>query len=423
MMKLIKNGRVLDASICRDEIADVLIEDGKIKAVDRDISKDGAEIIDARGCWVVPGLIDMHVHFRDPGFEAKEDIVSGSRAAAAGGFTSVACMPNTKPVVDNRAVVEYIKTKADRTGLLRVFPIGAVTKNLAGLELAEIKDMKDAGIVAISDDGQPVNDAGVMRRAMEYASMFDIPVISHCEDRSLMGNGAINEGRASAILGLAGIPPSCEEVMVARDIILAEAAGAHLHIAHVSTKGSIELIRRGKERGVRVTAEAAPHHFTLTEDAVMGFDTNAKVNPPLRSSEDVEAIKSALKDGTIDAIATDHAPHTVEDKDVEFDEAAFGISGLETAVALAITELVKPGVLTPLQLVEKMALNPAKVLGLKLGTLKPGAPSDITIIDPETGSKVDIKGFESRGKNSPFNGRWLFGRIAGRLTGMTEGGF
>lgn len=418
MLKLIKGGRVLDPAVGRDEIADVLVEDGKIKAIGERLSAEGAEVMDVKGCWVVPGLIDMHVHFRDPGFEAKEDIESGSMAAAAGGFTAVACMPNTNPVADNRAVVEYIRAKAARVGLVRVFPIGAITKGLAGEELAEIGDMKDAGIVAISDDGRPVCDAGVMRRAMQYAAMFDLPVISHCEDRGLSSNGVINEGRVSAVLGLAGIPASAEEVMVARDIILAKETGARLHIAHVSTRGSVELVRRAKEQGIKVTAEVAPHHFTLTEDAVMGFDTNAKVNPPLRTAEDVEALIEGLADGTIDVIATDHAPHTIEDKDVEFDQAAFGISGLETAVPLAITRLVRTGAITPLKLVEKMALNPAKILGLGLGTLKPGAQADITIIEPEAGLKVEVEKFKSRGKNSPFNGRWLFGRIAGRVTAI-----
>lgn len=417
MLKIIKGGRIIDALTHRDEIADVLIKDGRIEAIGSDISADGAKVLDAGGCWVVPGLIDMHVHFRDPGLEAKEDIESGSRAAAAGGFTSVACMPNTNPVTDNRAVVEYITAKAARTGLVRVFPVGAITKGLAGAELAEIGDMKAAGIVAISDDGRPVSDAGVIRRAMQYASMFDIPVISHCEDRGIAGDGVINEGRVSAVLGLSAIPAAAEEVMVIRDIILAESTGARIHIAHVSTKGSVELIRRAKERGVMVTAEVTPHHFTLTEDAVMNFDTNTKVNPPLRTAEDVEAVTAGLADGTIDVIATDHAPHTIEDKDVEFNEAAFGISGLETAMPLAITMLIKTGALTPIQLVEKMSSNPAKIFGLKLGTLRPGATADITIINPDVGFKVDISKFESRGKNSPFDGRWLFGRIEGRIIG------
>lgn len=405
MKKIIKGGKVVDPSRGIYGIMDVYICNGIVKAVDKNIEAEDAEIINAHGKIVIPGLIDMHVHLREPGFEAKENIESGSRAAAAGGYTSVACMPNTNPVIDNKTVVRFIKDRAREVHKVNIYAIGAVTKGLKGEELAEMADMRAAGAVAFSDDGKPVMNSGLMRRALEYAAMFDVPIISHSEDTNLSADGVINEGRASAVLGLKGIPAAAEEVMVARDVILSEMTGSRLHIAHVSTKRSVEIIRRAKERGVKVTAEAAPHHFTLTEDSVMSFDTNTKVNPPLRSAEDVEAVKQGLKDGTIDAIATDHAPHTYEDKDTEYDNAAFGISGIETAIPLVVTYLINTGVLTLSQAVEKLTINPAKILGINKGSLKPGSDADITIIDLDAETVVDVNKFESRGKNSPFN-RW-----------------
>lgn len=417
MKRIIKGGRVVDPSQNIDGIFDILIEGGLIKAIDRNLNIDGAEIIEANGMIVTPGLIDIHVHLREPGYEAKEDIESGSMAAAAGGFTSVACMPNTNPVADNKSVVEFIKEKAKRVGIVNVYPIGAISKGLKGEELSEIGDMKTSGIVGISDDGKPVMASGLMRRAMEYASMFDLPVISHCEDLDMAGDGVINEGLISTILGLRGIPNAAEEIMVARDIRLAELTGGRLHIAHVSTKGSVELIRQAKRRGIKVTAEAAPHHFTLTDEAVRTFDTNTKVNPPLRSSEDVEAVREGLKDGTIDVIATDHAPHTLEDKDVEYDYASFGISGLETSVPLVITNLVHTGILTLSQAVEKMAVNPARVINIPKGTLRPGSDADLTIIDIDRTVVIDTAKFKSKGKNSPFNGLELKGAVMMTLKG------
>ncbi|NPV45305.1 MAG: dihydroorotase [Firmicutes bacterium] len=411
MKKIIKGGRVVDPSQNIDGIFDILIDEGLIKAVDRNLSIDGVEIIEAKGMIVTPGLIDIHVHLREPGYEAKEDIESGSMAAAAGGFTSVACMPNTNPVADNKSVVEFIKEKAKRVGIVNVYPIGAISKGLKGEELSEIGDMKASGIVGISDDGKPVMTSGLMRRALEYAGMFSLPVISHCEDLGMVEDGVINEGLISTILGLKGIPKAAEEIMVARDIRLAELTGGRLHIAHVSTKGSVELLRQAKNRGIKVTAEATPHHFSLTDEAVRTFDTNTKVNPPLRSSEDVEAVKEGLKDGTIDVIATDHAPHTLEDKDVEYDYASFGISGLETSVPLVITNLVHTGILTLSQAVEKMTVNPARVIDIRKGTLKPGSDADLTIIDIDRTVVIDTAKFKSKGKNSPFNGLELKGAV------------
>ncbi|HHU68822.1 MAG TPA: dihydroorotase [Thermoanaerobacterales bacterium] len=409
---IIKGGRVIDPSQGIDKISDIFIEKGKIKAVEENISIENAEIIDASGKIVTPGLIDIHVHLREPGFEAKEDIESGSMSAAAGGFTSVACMPNTNPPADNKSVVEFITEKAKRVGLVNVYPIGAISKGLKGEELSEIGDMKHSGIVGISDDGEPVMNSNLMRRALEYSSMFELPVISHCEDLNMSGEGVINEGLTSTILGMTGIPATAEEIMAARDIRIAEFTGGKLHIAHVSTKGCVELIRQAKAKGINVTAEATPHHFTLTDESVKTFDTNTKVNPPLRTAEDVEAVRQGLKDGTIDAIVTDHAPHTIEDKEVEYDYASFGISGLETSLPLVITYLVNTGILTLSQAIEKMTINPANIINVPKGTLKPGSDADITIIDIEKSITVDTKKFKSKGKNSPFNGWELKGSVA-----------
>ena len=360
--------------------------------------------------YVLPGLVDAHCHLRDPGFEYKEDIESGTRSAAKGGFTSIACMPNTNPVLDNEAMIMYILNKAKTDGIVNVYPIGAVSKGLKGEELSEIGEIKFAGAVALSDDGKPVNNSALMKKAMQYASMFDITIISHCEDLDLVDEGLMNEGYYSSILGLKGNPAPAEEVMIARDLILAEYTKANVHIAHVSTELGVDLIRNAKRRGVNVTAETCPHYFALTEKACEGFNTNAKVNPPLRTQKDVEAIIEGLKDGTIDIISTDHAPHHLDEKNVEFKLAANGMVGFETAFPLAITYLVKPGHLTIEELVKKMCVNPSKMLGLNKGTIELGKSADILIFDINEQYTVDISTFESKSKNSPFNGFKLYGQ-------------
>jgi dihydroorotase len=408
---LIKNGHVVDPASGKNGIFDVLIEDDRIIRVEQNIDEQCDDLIDAAGMYVIPGLVDAHCHLRDPGYEYKEDIETGTKSAAAGGFTSVACMANTKPVIDNESVVNYIISKAKEEGIVNVYPIGAITKGLQGKELSEIGELKFAGAVAISDDGYSVADASLMKKALQYASMFDMTVISHCEDLSLTEGGLMNEGYISTINGLRGIPSAAEEVMVARDLILAEYTGAPLHIAHVSTALSVELIRNAKKRGVPVTAETCPHYFTLTEEACAGFNTLAKVNPPLRTDKDVEAVVEGLKDGTIDIIATDHAPHHDDEKNIEFELAANGIIGFETALPLAVTRLVKPGHLDMDELVRKMCLNPSSILGLNKGTMKEGAVADITIFNADESFTVDINKFKSKSRNSPFNGYKLFGKV------------
>lgn len=410
MKKILKGARVIDPKKNFDESKDILIIDGRIAAIEKKINISGAEVIDLSGLIVAPGLIDMHVHFRDPGYEYKEDIRSGSESAAAGGFTTVACMPNTKPPVDNAMMVEYVKSRAEKVGLVRVLPIGCVSKSLEGREIAEMGDMAEAGAVAFSDDGKPVAESSLMRKALMYASMFDRVIIDHCEDPGLSDAGQINEGYMSTLLGLAGIPASAEETMVARNIILARETGTRVHIAHVSTKGSVDLIRKAKAEGVKITCEATPHHLILTEEAVRGYDTNAKMNPPLRTKEDVKALLEGLKDGTIDAIATDHAPHSMDEKDVEFDRASFGIVGLETSLGLVLTHIVEKGILSLNQALEKMTAGPAKALGIDAGTLTIGRPADITVIDPNFEWTVEKDKFFSRGKNTPFDGWKLKGK-------------
>ena len=411
MKILIKGGRVVDPKNDFDKVADVLVDNGVISEIGENINADGdVTVIDAEGKIVSPGLVDMHSHLRDPGQEYKEDIESGTRSAAMGGITSIACMRNTKPVTDSEPIVTYIKAKAKEVGHVNVYPIGSISKGLEGKELAEIGELKNAGAVAISDDGRPVVESGLMRRALEYAKMFDIAVISHCEDLGLADGGQMNEGFMATYLGLKGITRAAEEVMVSRDILIAEATHAAIHIAHVSTRGSVELVRQAKKRGVNVTCETCPHYFTLTENAVDGFNTNAKMNPPLRTSDDVEAIKEGLKDGTIDCIVTAHAPHHIDEKNCEFALALNGIVGFETSLGLGLQYLVKSGVLTLNELIEKMAVNPSRILRINKGSLSIDADADITIFDPSKEWTVDISKFQSKSKNSPFDGFTLCGK-------------
>lgn len=413
---IIKNGHIIDPLQGLDGIGDVHIRDGRIAEIrmgrSRAKEKDrvfSPQIIDVTGLYVVPGLIDMHTHLREPGYEYKETIRTGTMAAVKGGFTSVCPMPNTNPVNDNVSVTEYIVKKAAEEGSCSVYPIGSITKGSQGMELSEIGLLRDAGCAAFSDDGRPVMNGLIMRRALEYSKAFGVPLISHPEDLNLSDKGVMNEGSLSTLLGLKGIPPAAEEVMIARDIILAECTGGMLHIAHVSTAGAVDLIKRAKERGIKITAETCPHYFCSTEDAVRGYNTNAKVNPPLRTQKDVEAVIVGLQEGTIDVIATDHAPHHRDEKNQEFDKAPFGISGIETALGLSL-RLVHNGFLTLSQLVEKMSLMPAKILNIKnKGTLKPGSDADITIIDFNKEWSVEPNKFISLGKNTPFSGWTLKG--------------
>ncbi|HEX7215198.1 MAG TPA: dihydroorotase [Methylomirabilota bacterium] len=405
MSLLIRNGRVVDPAGGVDQVQDVLIADGRIARLGRSLKAPaGTEVIDATGKVVCPGFVDMHVHLREPGFEYKETIASGTRAAAAGGFTAVACMANTFPVNDNRAVTDYILARAKVEGVVRVYPIGAVTRNLEGKRLAELAELAEAGCVAFSDDGECVMNAELYRRAMEYALPFGTPVISHAEDCHLAHRAPMHEGIVSTELGLAGQPGAAEDVMVARDIILAELTGAHLHIAHISTAGAVRLLREARARGVRVTAEVTPHHLLLTDDAARSYDPNVKMSPPLRTKRDVEACLEALVDGTIDCVATDHAPHALAEKEGEFAEAANGIVGLETAVPLLLDRLVRPGVLDLPTLVTRLSAAPARLLGLPGGTLAPGAEADVTILDLEQPWSVNPAAFQSRGRNTPFAG-------------------
>jgi dihydroorotase len=411
MKLLIKNGHVIDPANGIDEVTDIFIEDGVISETEVDTELEGLDIpiIDASGMIVAPGLVDMHVHLREPGQEYKEDIETGTRAAVCGGVTSVACMPNTDPVCDNETVVRYIKSRAAEVGYANVFPVGAISKGLEGKYLAEIGEMAFAGAVAVSDDGRPVENSALMRRAIEYSQMFDVTVISHCEDAAL-GEGDMNEGAVASSMGLRGISRAAEEVMAARDILVAEAVGGRVHIAHISTRGTVELVRRAKERGVNVTCETCPHYFSLTDEACIGFNTNAKMNPPLRTADDVQAIKEGLKDGTIDCIVTDHAPHHIDEKMCEFQNAKNGIVGLETSLGLGIKNLVKEGVLTLSQLIEKMSLNPSKILGISKGTLSRGRAADIVIFNPDKPWTVDVTKLHSKGKNSPYDGFELYGK-------------
>ncbi|MEG0874550.1 MAG: dihydroorotase [Clostridiales bacterium] len=407
---LFKGGRILDPENSLDFIGDILVEDGFIANVGEKINvDDSVKIIDATGKIVAPGLVDIHCHLREPGHERKETIATGTRAAAAGGFTAILPMPNTKPVADNPAAITYVKDRAEKEGLVKVYPIGAITKASEGKELAEMSFMADAGAVGFSDDGKPVLNSRLMRLAMEYSLIFDLPIIAHEEDLDLVDEGDMNEGYMSTILGLRGIPKAAEETMIARDIILAKLTGAHLHIAHVSTKYGVEMIREAKAKGIKVTAEVTPHHLTLTDEAVKTFNTNTKVNPPLREQEDVDALIAGLKEGVIDCVATDHAPHTIEDKVVEYHFAAMGISGFETALALLWTRLVATEKLTALELINAMSSAPAQIMKLQSGSLAPSQSADIIIIDPDTEKAVCSKNFYSKGKNTPYEGEKLKG--------------
>jgi dihydroorotase len=414
----LRGGRVIDPRRNVDSEADVLLVDGRIAEIGRlpPALPAGTRVLDVRGLWVVPGLIDLHVHLREPGQEYKEDIASGTAAAAAGGFTAVCPMPNTVPPNDCRAVTELIMTRARGAGLVRVHPVGAITEGLKGESLAEMGEMKDAGIVAVSDDGRPVMNAELLRRAMEYARTFDLPVVQHCEDLALSEGGAMNEGLVSTRAGIRAQPAAAESAMVVRDLELVALTGARYHVAHVSTAASVAAIREAKRRGLPVTCEATPHHLTLTDEACAGYDTHAKCNPPLRGGIDVEALRHGLADGTIDAIATDHAPHSSIEKDVEFEQAAFGMIGLETAVPLSLA-LVRQGVLSPSRLVALLSARPAAIFGLPGGDLAPGRPADVTVIDPEARWTVSPERLRSRSKNTPFSGWELTGRTALTVVG------
>ncbi len=406
---LIRNGRVIDPASGLDKVADVFIKDGRIAAVGERLEAPGAERFDATGRIVAPGFIDMHVHLREPGFEHAETIETGSRAAAAGGFTSVCCMPNTQPVNDSATVTNYIVERARLTAAVNVFPIGAITKNSAGEALAAIGAMKEAGAVAISDDGNPVMNARVMRRAMEFAKAFDLPVINHCEDLNLSAGGDMHEGFQSVRLGLRGIPSASEDVMVARDLLLAQITGARYHVAHISTRRSVQMVAYAKAQGLPVTCEVTPHHFSLSDSDIAPYDSDYKMKPPLRAPKDVAALLEAIASGAVDCIATDHAPHPGSEKMQEFERCPFGIIGLETAVGLALEKLVHTGVITLTRMIEMFTVNPARILRLDRGTLAPGAPGDVTILDLNGEWTYDVNRSYSKSKNTPFDGHTFKG--------------
>ena len=416
MKVLLKGGRVIDPAAGRDGAFDVLIDDGRIAVIDKDLPRNGCQVVELEKGWIVaPGLIDIHVHLREPGQEHKETIASGTAAAVAGGFTGVACMPNTDPVNDHAGITQFIIKKAADANLARVYPIGAVSIGSKGEQLAELGEQKAAGCVAFSDDGKPVATALLMRRALEYAGMLGLPIVEHCEDPSLKGDGVAHEGFYASALGLRGIPGVAESLMVERDVTLAELTGAHVHICHMSARQSLRAVRAGKERGVRVTCEVAPHHFVLTDEALDGpikYDTNLKMNPPLREAADRDAMLEGIADGSVDVIATDHAPHHADEKMVEFDRAPFGITGLETAVPLVFDRLVHAGRISVGRAIELLSTNPARVLNLPGGSLADGAPADIVVIDPDRKVTIDVARQRSRSKNSPFHGWELRGAVA-----------
>ena len=415
MQYLLKNGRLIDPLTGRDEETDIHIVDGKIGRIAKNLNVPSAQVIELKGKIVAPGFIDLHVHLREPGFEYKETILTGCTAAAAGGFTAVCCMPNTNPPIDDESVVRLIKERARiaMNGLVDVYPVAAVTKGRKGDHLAPLSELAAAGAVAFSDDGDPVHDAEIMRRALEYASMFNRPVIQHAQDIPMTKGGAMNEGFTATRLGIPGMPPVAEDAVLARDIQITKYTGARYHLAHMSTAGATAMVRAAKAEGLNVTCEVTPHHFSLTDEAVSDFDTNTKMNPPLRTREDVDALKKGLKDGTIDVIATDHAPHSFDEKQVEYQSAPFGIVGLETALGLVVTELVNSGVLTLSQMIEKMSTNPRRIVNLPEIRIAEGEQANLTIFDPAAEWIVDVQAFKSKSKNSPFGGRKLTGKPVG----------
>lgn len=412
---IIKNGRVIDPTQKLDQVSDVYIEDGKISRIASDLQAPANQVLDASGLIVAPGFIDIHVHLREPGREDEETIQSGSEAAAVGGFTAICCMPNTSPLNDNPSVTSFIMNQAERAALTHVFPIGAITVGSEGKHLAEIGEMVKAGAVGISDDGKGLMDGQMMRRALEYSLPFKIPVIEHCEDLSLSANGCMNEGRHSTFLGLKGMSRIAEDTMAARDIMLAELTGAHIHIAHLSTRGTVELIREAKQKGIHATCEVCPHHFTLSDAACRDYDTNTKMSPPLRTEDDIQALLEAIADGTVDCIVTDHAPHNPNEKMLEFDEAPFGIIGLETSLGLALSRLYHPGLISLSRLVELMSTQPARLINQPLGSLRESCPADVTLFDVDAEWVYDLGQTKSKSQNSPFDGTSLRGRAAATI--------
>lgn len=420
MRLLIKGGRIIDPSQQIDKIADVLVEEGRVKAIGDSLLDDAAEVFDAGGLIVAPGFIDLHVHLREPGEEYKETIASGAAAAVAGGFTSICAMPNTKPVNDNASVTRFILDKARDAGLARVYPVGAITRESKGEELAEMAEMKEAGAVAVSDDGSPVMDSQVMRHAMEYARDHGLVVIDHCQDLHLAAGGVMNEGRYSTLLGLKGMSSAAEESHVVRDLMLAELTGARVHIAHISTAGSVDAVRRAKRQGLAITSEVTPHHLALTDAAVVGFDTNTKMSPPLRSDEDRAALIEGVRDGTIDAIATDHAPHHLDEKMFEYDRAPFGVIGLEIALGVVLKALYHSSAVQLARIVEMLTIGPSRAFSLPGGTLAPGSPADITVFDLDREWTVDPLRFKSKSRNTPFAGWRLRGSVAATFVAGRE---
>jgi len=417
MKLLIQNGLLVDPTQDLEEKLDLLLEDGRVAGLDKRLTVPEARTLDASGCVVAPGFIDLHVHLREPGEEYKETIETGSQAAAAGGFTSVCAMPNTTPVNDNAAVTKFIVERGREKAVVNVFPVGALTNQSQGETLAELGEMVEAGAVAVSDDGRSVMNAEVLRRAMEYAHQLGIPIIDHCQDMYLTANGVMHEGYYSTLLGLRGIPAAAEEVQVARDVLLSGITRAHVHMAHLSTAGSLELVRQAKRKGLPISCEVTPHHFTLTDEAVADYDTNTKMYPPLRSQHDVASLLEGIADGTVDAIATDHAPHHLDEKALDYDQAPPGIIGLETALSLALDRLVHSGKITLRRLVELLSTNPARIIGIERGSLRVGAMADLTIFDPQRTIRVDVNRFKSRSRNSPFHGWTLKGAVRATIVG------